>query len=195
MKGVVKKRYKKFLISAIFLVYIILFSLSVEISAATFKIDGTTYDTDVFASDLDTSIYNKNKFFVAYNNGRYYCFFLPLNFTGTVITDLNSGGTRIYTSDSSKWQAYNNWKKENVYSGATNFVRIAYSTFNIYDEDGNVFFLGTPLSLAEVMEAEAKEKRTLGEVLGILPLILVVMVSYLGLRKALSMLFRLLRHA
>lgn len=189
------KRYNKFLISAIFLVFIILFSLSVDSSAATFKIDDTTYDTDVFASDLDTSIFNKNKFFVAYNNGHYYCFFLPLNFKGTVITNLNSGGTGIYTSDSSKWQAYNNWKKENVFSGGTNFTRIAYSTVNIYGDDGNVFFLGTPLSLTEVMEVEAMERRTLGEVLGILPLTLVVMVSCLGLRKALSMLSKLLRQS
>lgn len=45
-----------------------------------------------------------------------------------------------------------------------------------------------PTTLAEIMEVEKTEKKTIQEILGVLPLILVVVVSFLGLRKALKML-------
>lgn len=66
-----------------------------------------------------------------------------------------------------------------------------YSTFDLVTEDGTIFFQLTPL--AQVISVENLERKTTKEITEILPLILVVVVSFLGLRKALSWLSTLLR--
>ncbi len=62
-----------------------------------------------------------------------------------------------------------------------------YSTHDILLSDGSVFFQG-PSALEKVMKEELAEKKTTKEIVEILPLIIVVVVSFLGLRKALKML-------
>ena len=57
------------------------------------------------------------------------------------------------------------------------------------------FFQSAPSVLYQVMEQEKTEKKTIKEILGVLPLILVVVVSFLGLRKALQMLLSFLRRS
>lgn len=57
------------------------------------------------------------------------------------------------------------------------------------------FFQSAPSVLYQVMEQEKMEKKTIQEILGLLPLILVVVVSFLGLRKALQMLLSFLRRS
>lgn len=62
----------------------------------------------------------------------------------------------------------------------------------IHDKEGNVFFQVAPPILARVVE-QVEMKVTMREIIQILPLIIVVVVSLVGLRKALQMLLRLLR--
>lgn len=76
------------------------------------------------------------------------------------------------------------------------FSKALSSNYDIFDNSGNVFFQKAPLltKMAQVVQ-ESKPEETLKEIVGILPLILVVVVSLIGLHKALSMLFRLLRQS
>ena len=81
-----------------------------------------------------------------------------------------------------------------------------YSNFDILDNNGNVVFQQPPLeeetpvvekqetTLAPIVEG-METKKTLAEVVGILPLIIVVVVSLVGLRKALKMLLGVLHRA
>lgn len=87
-----------------------------------------------------------------------------------------------------------------MYVGSTSSVDdviiLACSTNSKVYYEGNVFFQVTPpTTLAEIMEVEKTEKRTMQEIVGLLPLILVVVVSFLGLRKALRMLVNFLRRS
>lgn len=77
---------------------------------------------------------------------------------------------------------------------------------DIYDFNGNVFFQGPPpiveepttettQVLAGILDQEKEQVATLQEVLQILPLIIVVVVSFLGLRKALKILVTFLKHS
>ena len=77
-------------------------------------------------------------------------------------------------------------------SGGLDSIKIRYSTVDVHDDTGKVFFRVTPL--AKMMVAEKPEK-VMTEIVGMLPLILVVVVSFLGLRKALRMLLSFLRRS
>lgn len=73
--------------------------------------------------------------------------------------------------------------------GSLENFEVLYSSVDIHDTSGGIFFQKTPVPvLVEVMSPEVVEKKTIQEILGVLPLILVVVVSFLGLRKALKML-------
>lgn len=73
---------------------------------------------------------------------------------------------------------------------------IFYSTVDIYDTDGTIFFQAplTLTPLAKIVE-ESNPKGILGEIIVILPLIIVVVVSFLGLRKALTLLLEVFHRA
>lgn len=74
----------------------------------------------------------------------------------------------------------------------------AYSSADLYSNENydelhsSDFFRLAPLE--RILLAEVQEKVTFQEIMGVLPLILVVVVSFLGLRKALRWLSTLLRH-
>lgn len=76
---------------------------------------------------------------------------------------------------------------------------VVYSTFDIYKgsdivfENNIDFFRVAPQPMAEIMLVELKEKKTTAEILEVLPLIIVILVSFLGLRKALNWLLTLLK--
>lgn len=87
---------------------------------------------------------------------------------------------------------------EGVSAGSFKLDKLVYSNVEIKDKDGNVVFQGasqpTRGTLAKVVKAETM-KNPLQEILGILPLTLVVVVSCLGLRKALTWLSTLLKQS
>lgn len=99
---------------------------------------------------------------------------------------------RNYTNKFSTTWTTINPQKNVSYAGC----KILYSSNDLYLPTGEIFFQ-KPLVpvLVEIMEKEQAEKKTIQEILEILPLILVVVVSFLGLRKALNWLLTLLRHS
>lgn len=84
------------------------------------------------------------------------------------------------------------------------YDELIYTVSNLYRVDGSLyltatnyddFFYKPPVVLEEIMLQEMEQKATIQEILGVLPLIIVVVVSFLGLRKALRMLLTLLRQS
>lgn len=94
-------------------------------------------------------------------------------------------------SDSTEW----------TFSGSDNHVygmdneQLVWRT-NIYNPDGTTFFFTTAQEspLAKIVE-EAETQEILAQILAILPLILVTVVCFLGLRKGLQTLSLLLKRA
>ena len=74
-----------------------------------------------------------------------------------------------------------------------------YSSKDIYSKKtGQVVFQKAPLKmtqLAQIVEQTQPQKKTLAEVMGILPIVIVVIVSLIGCLKALKMLLALLRNS
>lgn len=91
----------------------------------------------------------------------------------------------ITSSTSSNGQSY------------TNANAILFSSIDIKNADGTIFFQKTPLGMGVLapMVARMETSQVMKEIVGILPLIIVVVVSLVGLRKALKMLSRLLHKA
>lgn len=69
-----------------------------------------------------------------------------------------------------------------------------FRNINAYDGD-TLFFQGTPLSTLALIVEKTETEETLLQILKILPMILVLVVCFLGLRKALQMLSTLLHQA
>ena len=95
--------------------------------------------------------------------------------------------------------SWDDWAGSSGASGVSDINAVVYSNFDIKDSSGNVVFLSSPqqgeeaqVILAPVV-AQVEMSQTLSETVKLLPLIIVVVVSFLGLRKALRMLFRVLR--
>lgn len=109
--------------------------------------------------------------------------------------DINTGATINNVSADSTYITFN---RNNYCKFTKNFI-VIYKTNNVYTDDtystlsSSDFFQVAPHPLVEVMKVELREKKTVAEIVGILPLTLVVVVSFLGLRKALSWLLTLLR--
>ncbi len=100
----------------------------------------------------------------------------------------------------------NNWRGANVngYYSCCNFIylndtkgqpaKILTASSSILNSDGTIFFRVAPQVLAQQVEKVATGQ-VLQEIIQLLPTILVVVVSFLGLRKALRMLLKLLRQS
>lgn len=103
------------------------------------------------------------------------------------ICDINKGSNDFSNpikKFTSTWTSINPSKNVS-YAGC----HIYFSSNDLYYPSGEIFFQKTPVPvLVEVMSPEVVEKKTVQEILGVLPLIIVVVVSFLGLRKALKML-------
>lgn len=108
---------------------------------------------------------------------------------GTHIVD---GSVKLcdYDSSSMKWKASKNWG--DCTGGIVGFV---YSNVDVFNPDGTVFFHTTPQGIVARQVEEVEMSQVQAEILGILPLILVLVVSFLGLRKALKMLETFLRQS
>ena len=68
-----------------------------------------------------------------------------------------------------------------------------YTNFDILGENGDVVFQGAPQATVLAGIVEQQEMKPLEEILTLLPIVMIVVVSYLALRKALATLFNFLR--
>lgn len=86
-----------------------------------------------------------------------------------------------------------NFMKFTSFSNVTKFITADTNVYYKGTED--IFFQVAPPTLTQILQAEVERKTIPMEIVGIIPQTLVVMVCFLGLRKALKMLSTVLRKA
>ena len=90
-----------------------------------------------------------------------------------------------------------NWSfmSDTTFLGSISSSKFLYSTVNIMESsDSDKVFFKPPQTLAPVV-ATIKMKTVLQEILGILPIMIIVLVGLIGLRKGLALLFLILRQS
>lgn len=167
--------------------------------------------TETFFTDPEIWNYN----ILVTSNGNYINFFL---YTGNLTYKSNGNNSYAFYSDSVGYNdsgesvgiswAFSYPKKLSdfdeapantpitSYSSNNTLNDVKFSTLDIKDVDGNVVFQGASqdsnsLALAPIVEGQ--EMKPLQEILQILPIVMIVIVGYLALRKGLATLFRFLR--
>lgn len=167
--------------------------------STTWAIDDNNTKKAYFATDFD---YNGTTCsYVAVMYWRDQC---SVTFTDGVVVGKNVDGAKhdfnVYYFDKdlnclgAKANSLNGGSSVSI-SGVKSYF---YAEFTVKNSSGEVvepFFLVPPATLEEVLKAEKTEVKTMQEILGVLPLIIVVVVSFLGLRKALRMLETFLRRS
>lgn len=200
--------YKIFTIFLLTLLSLLIFSNS---SFATSATDLSDVDIKLMVQRgydlIEENGYNSKEFTKYYIDSDRVCYFTDnsnincINWLGRNLLKVSNNCTVKFDLDTLEAKEFGN-NMENQISSTWDISyvdSIVFSTFDIYKGDTIVFeknidfFRVAPQPMAEIMLVELKEKETTKEILGILPLILVVVVSFLGLRKALSWLWTLLR--
>lgn len=202
-------KYKK--LTLVFLVILVLLSIPV-ISKASLEVENN--GEIVSLPDLPIDINNPNlHYVVAYNYYGYHFLyyegnefdrieFWPNGDSPDVVVFLKEDGSIIDSKNGDSIYLYDYNSKNGVWGSPRPWgglsgtgVKVFYSSENVYNEDGTVFFRRTPLGIVgEALETTPMEG-VLMEIVKILPLILVLVVSLLGLRKCLKTLSTLLRQA
>lgn len=146
------------------------------------------------------------KYIICETSGNY-CLFVLSDIDKAISVDGEANGVYFYSNDGTllnvpiyifpKDSSGSEW----TFFGADNHVYGVYYEqhvwrINIYNPDGTTFFFTTAQEspLAKVVK-EAETQEVIQQIVMILPLILVVVVSFLGLRKAWAVLSHLLMRA
>ena len=197
---------------SLFILFIILF-IVMCLSSSSYAVivdEGITDSSGTFyAFDLDIR-----------KNYNYYCFLDYLGDCFIVFSNstLVVDGQDLVASDGSSylccsWVTYYGGGYTPVTNDETKFNSVTsfslgdidlsyqsnsyYGNFDLKTVDGETVFQQPPQkekTLSQIVEVVETEK-TLAEVVGILPMILMIIVGLIGLRKALTMLSRLLRRS
>lgn len=88
------------------------------------------------------------------------------------------------------------YSTNNLYNFSyTKYKDYIFSNFDVKDSSGNVVFQAPPQEKEKVLApiVEGEEMKPLQEILQILPIVMIVIIGYLALRKGLAILFRFLR--
>lgn len=206
-------KYNKILLNKMLLIFVV-FVIAVFACFSNVKASSTKYIT---ANNVTYTLPDEctDNFFICENvNNTVYLIFgnytdwkFSENNGDVVVNNINNGSVQNFTvyvvsKDSYNFNNYTNkftttWtsinpQKNVSYAGC----KVLYSTSDLYTASGDIFFQKTPVPvLVEVMSPEVVEKKTIQEILGVLPLTIVVVVSFLGLRKGLQMLLSFLRRS
>lgn len=193
--------------------------------SSCFASDATVETINIDEWDFSYEVSNPNNyyyFFVFYkNNDSEYCGIHYLLSTEPFIcTEFKNGfyyfKTDGFVASGSSLKPFNTVKTslDSLFSQSLNYVSENASVsahsdfdmttyrvnFDVKDTSGNVVFPKAPqeeqveLTLLPVVE-QVEMKGILQEILEILPIVMIVVVSYLALRKALSLLFQLLHQS
>lgn len=114
----------------------------------------------------------------------------------------SSGGipsNNTYTINLTEQEAFDTYYKVDNSSSCQvpcsifNDLSYGYSQFNVLNSDNEVVFQGAPQPTVLAGIVEQQEMKPLEEILTLLPIVMIVVVSFLALRKALATLFNFLR--
>ena len=144
---------------------------------------------------------NKKIFFLLDSNGKTIVNFYAYDKEEGVYYDSSDGRLIFPASVNCYTYAVSDWvytKIVEVRSSQVNMDSAYYSSVDINDSNGEVVFRKAPQgqgTLAQIVEQTKPQEKTLAEVVGILPIVIVVIVSLIGCLKALRMLLALLKNS
>ena len=162
--------------------------LPVDVNSTSFKnvFIVLLYRTDVYADGspyyTTAELYYTNSdsfYYKSFNASGYFC-------------SLSSGDpTEWISKTGNSWSSLKDRSNGNI---------IVFSKNDVLNEDGSVVFQNPPQEkpLEGIIAKQIQPKemnKTLQEIVGILPIVMIVVVSYLALRKALKMLSTLLKQS
>ena len=139
---------------------------------------------------IDKEYFNNNniKAYLSYENGYYY-----INYSEPALTCISwNGRNGLYQDLAYRTKSTCGFAPESVTDNIANLTFTTDLAIIYKDSTFESFFLVAPQTLKEIMEVEGVQKTIPKGILGLVPLIIVVVVSFLGLRKALKMLSTLL---
>ena len=175
----------------IFIAFIAIFNSKCFADFEFISSDGNTYTIGDLPFDTETYPY----YIILDESGsnRYKIIFSRVPFIA------NSSNGRVWTSNNSSCSNILYFKNSNSYN---NSYGTSYTSHDILDSNGNVVFQvarqpveeTSQVVLAEIVENQEANK-VMEEILGILPVIIIVLVSLIGLRKSFSFLKNLLKQS
>ena len=209
-----KTNNKLFLMFILMFSFLMLFNVSVVKANFEFTYNSEEYNFENFP-EYDTEKYSNFVIFYDTSISAYVMVLQPINSSSVFVSSTGSLEFRLDPTMDTPLVAYRcyaphlSWGSHSINqdasgAGFSNFNidnnasrYVVYSTSDIYVDDTNtVFFYRTPVGIiAPLVDRKMMQETTLQEVVIILPMILVVVVSLVGLRKALAMLFSLLRQS
>lgn len=143
---------------------------------------------------------------IYYDNPNYGFAFILHNDDSLLIKDYSVDKKEIVIDGGFLSVCYDKTQSEYILAGSSKnttsiykpLSEITFSNVNIVNEDGSVVFQAPPQVGEAVIAKQIQPKemnKTLQEIVGILPIVMIVVVSYLALRKALKMLSTSLRNS
>ena len=195
----------------IVLLAFILFCVLSTSAFASFDFDGSNGKKYSFPDlPFNTSEYY---FFInsTYKNDGYYRgFSVPKNCKYTIYYDKSSkklyfhgdGSATCYNFDmssgGSEWNCRtftNSLNMSDIGDSSSDLRKILYCNIDIPNTDGTIFFRVAPLGIVAQQVEKVEMDKVLIQIIQILPMILVVVVSLVGLRKAWLLLSKILHQA
>jgi len=201
---------RKMLFITFAFMFILLIFCSNSFASSELVVDDATYIMPDWWSEKEyrffaTKIYNDKQF--AYLFASDYPFVLTVNSGNYYMSNTNNSdicwtsynsSTHITDFSSKSFELNNTWS---MMSSGTEDDYSYYSSHDLYYDDTLVFQAPVQetqeITLAQVLETEKENnpQMAMKEIIVIFPTILVVVVSYLGLRKALAMLSAILHRS
>lgn len=192
---------KKILFIFLMLVLFVLFGCSKSFASVEYELNGNK----VQLPDLLPEMKDKHYILVYTDYYPGYQFIIAKDWTTDSIF-YTDGGKYIFYDNNASFDYYlcrtNNDELKWEYFGTYNYINydgrpdlMMFSTENIYNSDkSTIFFQGLLQGrLAPVLWEVKGQTQVLKEVVGVLPLIIALLVSLVGLRKGLKMLLTFLR--
>lgn len=214
---------KKFLIISVLTIFLFVFSVSNCFASTEEPFEGSLSDDVLNKVNEIMNYYNFTDYIFCYGNYGYdlnFFIFFNSSESGLLYETYNSSYRYYYlkpvnacnyvkytlseltSSDTSFDKSFGSCKADGVLASGTydNLIQFFDSTVDIYDSNKvDLVFQAPPVVEAQGVVAPQLEGvqmiQVMKEIMGVLPLIIVVVVSLVGLRKALQMLSTLLHKA
>lgn len=191
----------KFIVLLLTFVFVLSMSLvalaDVDVKDSEGNVVATVLDFDSLVSDSDNytilhpNDYNLN-YLLVYDKGAK----LTYN-SSTHKFNLSSGSVKLYRywtiSQSPEWELFETASSDFCLSGLSGSLTFYYTTADIISSDGTVFLKAPKVGALQTVVKTINLGGVLSQVISLIPLVLLVVILYLALRKALNFVLARLR--
>ena len=189
---------------------IIMFAFMCLYGSSVYATIDFTYNNEEFSfPDLPTDYITPNYYYIYYDDASWLQnhFFLVCSENEMTVSARDANLGRVASSSTIYCYTYisndNCWvfsaninNSDSVRAGLPS--RLRYSSYDIYNSGGDLVFQAPPQGQAPIIAGQVEEvemDRTLSEITGILPIVLVVIVGLIAIRKAIQFLMTTMKGA